>query len=155
MHIHAYERAWAYISIGLLVVFFLAIITAAFAAGVQLPSPQGYVDPADLTATDFAQPGLREVSPRNYELFMVAQTWAWVPNEIRIPTGSKLNIYITSRDVQHGFKIVGTDVNMMVIPGEVSHAEHIFDKPGDYLIVCHEYCGLGHHAMEGHIIVED
>jgi len=106
---------------------------------VRLPEPSGLVDPADLSATDFATPGLRELGPKNYELFMVAQTWSWQPNEIHIPAGSKLSIYITTRDVQHGFKIVGTDVNMMVIPGQVSHAVHVFDEPGEYLLACHEY----------------
>jgi len=154
MHVHRYERVWAYISIGLLIVFFLAIFTAAFAAGVQLPSPQGQVNPEDLSATDFAQSGIRELGPKNYEVYMVAQTWFWQPNEIRIPAGSKLSIYITSRDVQHGFRVVGTDINMMVIPGQVSHAVHVFDEPGEYLITCHEYCGLGHATMSGKIIVE-
>lgn len=154
MHIHRYERAWAYFTIGLLVIFFLSVLTAAFAAGVQLPSPQGLVDPANLAATDFAEPGVRQLGPRNYEVYMIGQMWLWRPNEIRIPQGSKLTLYLTSQDVQHGFKVVGTSINLMVIPGQVSRAVHVFDEPGEYLIVCHEYCGLQHHTMQGAIIVE-
>ena len=29
----------------------------------------------------------------------------------------------------------------------------VFDEPGEYLIVCNEYCGLGHHFMQGKLIV--
>jgi len=154
MHIHRYERAWAYFSIGLLIIFFLSVLTAAVAAGVQLPSPQGVVNPANLTATDFAEPGLRQLGPKNYEVYIVGQLWAWQPNEIVIPQGAKLTLYLTSRDVQHGFKVVDTTINLMVVPGQISRATHVFDTPGEYLIVCHEYCGLQHHTMAGKIIVE-
>ena len=154
MHVHRYESAWAKLSIALAIVFFCAVMTAAIAGGIQLPSPQGYVDPKDLSSTDFHTPGLRELSPGNYEVYIIGQIWRWDPNEIRIPEGSNLTIYLTSRDVQHGFKVVGTDINLMVIPGQVSRAEHYFEEPGEYLIVCHEYCGLQHQTMAGKIIVE-
>ena len=29
-----------------------------------------------------------------------------------------------------------------------------FETPGEYLVVCNEYCGLGHHLMQGKVIVE-
>ncbi len=154
MHIHRYERAWAYFSIGLLIIFFFAVLTAALAAGVQLPSPQGNVDPADLAATDFAEPGLRQLGPQQYEVYMIGQLWSWQPSEITIPQGSKLTLYLTSRDVQHGFKVIDTTINLMVVPGQISRATHVFDTPGTYQIVCHEYCGLQHHTMAAKIIVE-
>lgn len=154
MHVHRYESAWIKVIIALLVVFFCSVMTAAVAGGIQLPSPQGYVDPKDLANTDFSTTGLRELSPGNYEAYMTGQIWRWEPNEIVIPAGSNLTIYLTSRDVQHGFKVVGTDINVMVVPGQVSRVEHRFDEPGEYLIVCHEFCGLQHQTMAGKIIVE-
>ncbi|MYH50111.1 MAG: hypothetical protein F4151_11435 [Gammaproteobacteria bacterium] len=30
-----------------------------------------------------------------------------------------------------------------------------FDRAGEYLIVCNEYCGVGHHVMSATLIVED
>ena len=35
----------------------------------------------------------------------------------------------------------------MVIPGYVSEFTTVFERPGEYLIVCNEYCGLSHHVM--------
>jgi len=29
-----------------------------------------------------------------------------------------------------------------------------FDTPGEYLVVCNEYCGLAHHLMQGTVIVD-
>jgi cytochrome c oxidase subunit 2 len=28
-----------------------------------------------------------------------------------------------------------------------------FDRPGEYLFICHEYCGVAHHIMYGTITV--
>ena len=77
----------------------------------------------------------------------------FTPNTIEIPAGSKVTFILTSKDVIHGFKIEGAPVNVMVIPGQVSRVTATFDKPGEYLIVCHEYCGAGHHVMFGKVIV--
>jgi len=37
----------------------------------------------------------------------------------------------------------------MAIPGEVAEITVEVDEPREYGIVCHEYCGQGHHDMEG------
>lgn len=67
--------------------------------------------------------------------------------------GSEATFYVTSADVQHGFKLIGTNINMMIIPGQVSTLTHKFDKPCQFNWVCHEYCGLGHAAMYGTVTV--
>jgi cytochrome c oxidase subunit 2 len=35
----------------------------------------------------------------------------------------------------------------MVVPGFVSEVRTRFAKTGDYVMPCHEFCGLGHQAM--------
>jgi len=42
----------------------------------------------------------------------------------------------------------------MVIPGQVSEIDVNFDEPGQYSVLCHEYCGIGHHTMFMTINVE-
>ena len=51
--------------------------------------------------------------------------------------------------------IAGTNANTMLVPGYISQFTTVFSKPGDYLIVCHEFCGNGHHVMSGRLIVEE
>ena len=46
------------------------------------------------------------------------------------------------------------NINVMVLPGQIAHAPARFDTPGEYPIICHEYCGIAHHTMGGKIIVE-
>jgi len=74
---------------------------------------------------------------------------------VRVPAGRRIRFRVTSPDVLHGFQIVGTNVNVTVAPGYISEVETTFAKPGTYLIVCNEYCGLGHHLMQGSVIVEE
>ena len=77
----------------------------------------------------------------------------FVPAILTVPTGAKVTFYVTSADVVHGFFIPNTDINMMVIPGWVNVESHTFTRPGEYLLICHEYCGIGHQNMFGKIEV--
>jgi cytochrome c oxidase subunit 2 len=55
--------------------------------------------------------------------------------------------------VIHGFLIWETTVNAMVIPGQMTVVTQTFDDAGEFGIVCHEYCGTGHHTMFGKVVV--
>ncbi len=160
IHVDPYEKKFIIASTILLVVFAVAIAISAFSYGIQLPAPEQRVDPNVITTpgvSAFADPvdeRLRELGPGRYEVYILAQTWAFLPNEIRIPAGSTITFYVTSRDVVHGFQIERTNINMMVIPGQVSRLTATFDEPGTYNYICNEYCGTGHHIMYGRLIVE-
>lgn len=159
MHIDRRERIYLLITIGLLSVFVLAIAVSSFAYGIQVPSPYERVDPRTV-ATPPSPWGLseeervRELAPGKYEAYILAQMWQFTPREIRVPAGSSITFYLASKDITHGFKISNTNINMMVVPGEVSRLTATFDVPGTYNIICHEYCGALHHTMMGQIIVE-
>jgi cytochrome c oxidase subunit 2 len=143
------------ISTLMLMVFLIAIATSVFAAGIQLPDRIGKVDPRTVAQTPpFNEPGVRELAPGQYEVYMLAQIWSFTPREIRVPAGSTVTLYATSKDVIHGFLLEGTDINIMLIPGQVSQATFRLEKPGEYRFICHEYCGIGHQGMTGKIIVE-
>jgi len=83
----------------------------------------------------------------------VARMWSFDPAQIYIPAGSEVDFYVTSLDVVHGFYIAKKDVNMMAEYGDITKTTVRFEDPGVYPIVCHEYCGVGHQAMEAEVIV--
>lgn len=152
---YIFEVAWILPSVAIPIAVLVAVILTAFAVGIRVPDVAGRIEPQAIAQTaPFNEPGLKELAPGNYEAVMVAQVFLFTPGEIRVPAGSKVTFVLTSRDVIHGFKIVGTTINMMVVPGQISKLTYTFDKPGEYLIVCHEYCGGGHHVMSGKVIVE-
>ncbi len=113
------------------------------------------MDPLRVTETaPFDRLGVTQIAPGQYEVRMLAQIWAFTPGEIRVPAGSTVHFWATSKDVVHGLFVPRANVNVMILPGQVAHVEAHFDRPGEYPILCHEYCGIAHHTMAGKIIVE-
>jgi cytochrome c oxidase subunit 2 len=156
MRIEAYERLFIWLSVALLVVFLGAVFYAAVLHDIQVPDVAGRVDPATLQETPpFDDPGVQEVGPNRYQVNMVARMWSFNPNEIVVPVGSEVSFAVATPDLIHGFRVEGTNINIMVMPGWISAVSHTFDTPGEYRFVCHEYCGVGHQGMFGTIIVED
>ena len=154
MHIDPYEKNWIRLSIGLLVVFATAVTVAGFAFGFQVPTSEQRVDPRTVaTEGPWANPGLQEISPGKYRAYILAQTWAFLPNEITVPVGSEVTFYVTSKDVQHGFKLQDTNINMQIVPGQVSKLTVTFDEPGVHDYICTEYCGAAHAIMFGTLTV--
>ncbi|MBX0327778.1 cytochrome c oxidase subunit II [Oscillochloris sp. ZM17-4] len=152
---YLFEVAWILPSVAIPIVLFVSVVITAFAVGIRVPTDVGRVDPQALAQTaPFDNPGIREMAPGVYEATVIAQVFMFTPNSIEVPLGSKVTFTLTSRDVVHGFKIEGTDVNGMVVPGQITKVTATFRRPGEYLIVCHEYCGGGHQAMFGKVIVK-
>ncbi len=157
MHVDVYEKWWIGLSIAVLAIFAAAIGLSGFMASIQVPVPEARVNPNMVSQEGpFAEPGLRELAPGKYEAYIRAEAnpWKFRPDEIRIPAGSTVTFYLTSADVQHGFNIQNTNINMMALPGQISKLTVTFDTPGEYPYICHEYCGVGHQNMYGKIIVE-
>ncbi|GIV60684.1 MAG: cytochrome c oxidase subunit II [Rhodothermaceae bacterium] len=155
MNVHTYERAFLTLGGVLLVLCMAALVYATVAMGIHLPGRAGEIDPLQVFSTPpFDNPGVHQTGPDRYDVVIIGQAWRFHPEEIRVPAGAELNFIGTTFDVIHGFAIEGTRVNVMLIPGQISRQTYRFREPGEYLIVCHEYCGAGHHNMYGKIIVE-
>jgi len=153
--IYLYELAWILPSIAIPVGMLSALLVTAFGAGIHVPSDAGRVDIATLgQKAPFDKLGLVEVGPLRYEVRMIGQIWTFEENEIHIPAGSTVTFLATSRDVVHGLFIPKANINVMLLPGLLSRVTRRFDEPGEYPMMCHEYCGIGHHLMGGKIIVD-
>ncbi|HLT58708.1 MAG: cytochrome c oxidase subunit II [Limnochordales bacterium] len=156
MHIDRYERMWITLAGVMLVIFAIALGFSSAVLGVRLPGIDDQLLPVAAAGEhDIAEGWVRELAPGRYEVNMRARVWNFNPSEIRIPAGSTVTFYIHSEDILHGFKIQDTTVSLMIIPGQTAKATYTFDRPGEYLFVCHEYCGAGHHFMSGRVIVEE
>lgn len=159
MNIHTYEKAWLIAAMVLIVGFIATITYGAVGPGIAMIDDEGgSIDPANINDHErFADPGVEHVGGNEYEVTVVAQAWSYMPAQIEVPENSEVTFYITSRDVTHSFSVVGTNVNTMVVPGEISQMTVQFDEPGEYGILCNEYCGEFHHTMEGklNVVPED
>ncbi|MFC4767089.1 cytochrome c oxidase subunit II [Effusibacillus consociatus] len=155
MHIHRYEKIWLMFGGGIIIAFIIALFVNAFAMGMHPPSHMATIDPVKVDQTaPFDKPGLRKIGEKEYEAVMVSFVFGYNPGTLEVPAGSKVTFISTSKDVVHGFQIPETNVNMMVVPGHINKATQTFNKPGEYLILCNEYCGAGHHMMMAKVIVK-
>ena len=121
---------------------------------IQPPSHIETVDPTTLaTNPEFGTPGVKLQPDGSVVVSVVAQMFSFSPDPIEVPANRPVTFRLTSPDVIHGFEVVGTNANAMVIPGYVSQFTVTFKNPGEYLIGCNEYCGTMHHNMVGKLIV--
>ncbi len=155
MTVERIEKVFLILAGAMLVVFLLALFYSAFGMGMHLPDREGEIVPTEVRNTPpFDNPGVREVEPGRYEVVVLGRAWAFEPDEIRVPAGAEIDFISTATDVIHGFHVEGTRMNAMLIPGQITRMTYVFDEPGEHLIICHEFCGLGHHLMYGRVIVE-
>ena len=156
MHVDVYERLWMWLSAVLIAAFLGAIVYAAGSHAVHPPSHLETIDPLKVrTDTEFAEPGVFTRADGSVDAVIISQMFTFEPNPMRLPAGVPIRFRLTSPDVLHGFQVVGTNANVMVVPGYVSEFTLTFEEPGEYLVVCNEYCGLSHHLMQGRLIVEE
>ncbi|MBP1990784.1 cytochrome c oxidase subunit II [Paenibacillus eucommiae] len=155
MHIHRLEKIWLALGMGALLLFLGILGVSAFAMGISPPSGHHHmIDPAKVNETaPFDKPGMKQVADKEYEAVMIAYAFGYDAETMEVPAGSTVHFTVTSSDVVHGLAIPGTNVNLMIVPGEVSQLSYKFTKPGTYLILCNEYCGGGHEYMQAKIIV--
>jgi cytochrome c oxidase subunit 2 len=156
MHVDKYEKAWMWVAGVLVVAFLAAIVIAAGAQAIRPPSHVETIDPEEVwDSEEFSSTGVETRPDGSILVTMVAEMFYFDPDEVVVPAGRAVTFRVTSVDVIHGLDIVGTNANAMVIPGYVTEFSVTFPEPGEYLMVCHEYCGTLHHEMQGIVIVEE
>ncbi|WP_044872436.1 cytochrome c oxidase subunit II [Pseudomonas sp. LFM046] len=75
-------------------------------------------------------------------------------NEVRLPLDKPVKVLLRSKDVLHDFYIPQIRGKMDMVPGMVSHFWFTPTVPGQYEILCAEFCGVGHFNMRGMLVVE-
>ncbi|HSE43016.1 MAG TPA: c-type cytochrome [Acidobacteriota bacterium] len=140
------EKTVFYIAVLLMLVFTGLILYAASGLGISLPTCNDNLVP-------FTEGKLISKTNNQFEIHYVARMWSFEPAELILPENAEVDLYLSALDVEHGFQIPGTNLNLMATPGSVNSARHKFNKKGEYLVICHEYCGLNHHNMMGKIKV--
>ena len=155
MNIHNYEKLWLVLAMVMIIGFISTVVYGSTAVGIQMINDEGgTIDSTALEEDDrFAEPRVEKVGDNEYEAYVIARQFIFEPDPIEVPANSTLTFYVTSPDVIHGFEVVGTNANAMVIPGEVTELTVELNEPGEYGILCNEYCGGGHHTREGKLIV--
>jgi cytochrome c oxidase subunit II len=111
-----------------------ALLIGSFAALAQQPAPS---------------------EPKVFEV--VARRFAFEPASIEVVEGDTVRLLVRSADGPHGVEIKAFKVKKAVPrakPGDSPVTiEFIAGAPGEYPILCSEYCGSGHKDMTGALVV--
>lgn len=106
----------------------------------------------DITITKSQDQGAK--SPKVIKVS--AERFAFTPSEIMVEKGTVIEFHLTSEDTDHGFRIIGTDVDVAIPKrrrGETI-VRYTADTAGRFVIECSRPCGAGHTSMRATLIVK-
>ena len=95
---------------------------------------------------------------------VTGQQWFWTfehedgkqeVGELHVTRGVPYKFELVSMDVIHDFNVPDFTILLDVVPGRINTVWNLFDKSGEYLIQCREYCGMLHYNMRAKLFVEE
>ena len=75
--------------------------------------------------------------------------------DLHLKINQSVKVELRSLDVLHNFYVPQFRAKMDTLPGIISYYWFIPEKKGEFEILCAEYCGTGHYAMRGKVIVDE
>lgn len=96
------------------------------------------------------------------EVFVIGKQWMWhfqhpdgvrENNELHLPAGKAVKLTLISQDVIHSFYVPAFRVHRDVVPGRFTTVWFVPRIPGQYHLLCSQYCGTEHSRMTGTVTV--
>lgn len=99
----------------------------------------------------------RAQTPERRVIRVTAERFTFTPSRIVVNPGDTIEFRLTSDDTSHGFRISGTDVNIVIAKRGMPETSVTITAPapGKYAFECTRMCGAGHNFMRGELIVRD
>lgn len=76
------------------------------------------------------------------------------PEVIRVKSGQRVELDVTTADVQHGLDIPALSIKQPVQPGRTTTIYFTAPAKGEYAMACGVICGPHHDDMVGKLVVE-
>jgi cytochrome c oxidase subunit 2 len=128
-----------------------ALLLGAAAMSNQ-QDPAAASAPFDSDASGAAVRALGQDAPRTIEI--VAKRFAFEPARIDVTEGERVKLIVTSGDGVHGIEIKKFKIDKKVPRGgDPITIEFVASAPGEFPVLCSEYCGDGHEEMKGMLVV--
>ena len=88
------------------------------------------------------------------EIQVVVKRFAFEPARIEVTEGERIRLVVTSADGVHGVAIKKFRVEKAVPRGGTPVTiDFVASAPGEFPLLCSEYCGNGHEEMQGLLVV--
>jgi len=97
-------------------------------------------------------PSLQETERRVIEI--TVKRYEFVPPSVEVVQGERVRLVVKSGDGLHGFGIKRFNVSKEIPRGETVNIDFVADAPGEFPILCTEFCGDGHEQMKGVLVVK-
>jgi cytochrome c oxidase subunit II len=159
---HRTEKVWIAIAFAWCMILFAMMPLWHIRGGQNPAGIRHRVDPADFRerTNEFIaayQVGMDQgipvvQPPPGSDVYLMGMMWQWRPI-LRLEAGAEYILHLSSMDINHGFNLYPFNINFQVVPGYDYGLRIVPSEPGDFRIVCNEFCGVGHHTMVGRIIV--
>jgi cytochrome c oxidase subunit II len=158
------ERRWLTIAFVWCLILFTGMYVWMGIGDQQTPIESYRIDPDDFAAETTAfieehqvdeMEGVPVVAPPpGSNVYLQASQFQFRP-VLQLEEGETYRLLVSSTDVQHGLSFQPVNLNFQVLPGYLYVIEITPDRPGEYPMICNEFCGLGHHVMTGMVIVAE
>jgi cytochrome c oxidase subunit 2 len=110
-----------------------------------------------VVATIFFTPYGRSAGKDAQVVDVEAVQFAWLLPARPVKANREVEFRLTSKDVNHSFAVYTEGGKLLfqvqVMPGRTQKYVYTFKQPGSYRVLCLEYCGVDHDAMQNRLEV--
>ena len=129
--------------------FKIEVVAYQWGWNYRLPGDDGILGKTSVGLISDDNPyGLDSSDPNSKDDILVMDA------DLHLKINQPVKIELRSLDVLHNFYIPQFRAKMDTLPGIITYYWFTPEKKGDYEILCAEYCGTGHYAMRGRVLVD-
>ncbi len=101
----------------------------------------------------FLASGCQKKSAADEHIRVVMRKYSIEPSIIRVKPGERVELEVTTIDVQHGLDIPDLGIKEPVQPGRTTTITFTAPAKGEYRMACGVICGPHHDVMVGKLLV--
>jgi len=116
----------------------------------RLPGDDGILGTTNISLINDENPyGLNPDDPNSKDDIIVMDA------DLHLEINQPVKVELRSYDVLHNFYVPQFRAKMDTLPGIVTFYWFTPTRTGDFEVLCAEYCGTGHYAMRGKVLVDE
>jgi len=116
----------------------------------RLPGKDGILGTTDISLINDENPyGLNPEDPNSKDDIIVMDA------DLHLEINQPVKVELRSYDVLHNFYVPQFRAKMDTVPGIITYYWFTPTKTGDFEVLCAEFCGTGHYAMRGKVLVDE
>ena len=128
----------------------IEVMAQQWFSNYRLPGKDGILGTTDIrNITDENPFGINLDDQNGYDDILIQA------DDLHILNNQPVKMNLRSIDVLHDFYVPQFRAKMDMVPGVVTYYWFTPIKTGNFEILCAEYCGTGHYAMRGRVLVDE